>query len=265
MNTAKDIILAPISSSDANAIVKRIHYSGKVVQNSTLHIGVFLGGRLEGAMQFGSPMDKRRMVGLVAGTEWDQMMELNRLAFSDKLPRNSESRALGIAMRLIRTHVPRAKWVLSFADGTQCGDGTIYRASGFVLTGIKRNSSLLRMPNGSVVARKTLDDHHDTSGRYLSAVARDNGAIPLVGYQLRYVYFLDPSWRSRLTVAEVPFSRIAEMGATMYRGERPASAPLVGDSPVQGEDGGANPTRTLHNIPRSKAVLDNGTTDEAHA
>ena len=49
------------------------------------------------------------------------------MAFSDRLPRNSESRALAIAFKMIRKHYPHIEWVISFADGTQCGDGTIYR------------------------------------------------------------------------------------------------------------------------------------------
>ncbi len=143
MATAKDIHVAPISSAAANATVKRLHYSGKVVQNSQLHFGVFLDGRLEGVMSFGPSMDKRKVQGLVAGTGWNGFIELNRMAFSDRLPRNSESRALGVAMRLIRKHYPHIEWVISFADGTQCGDGTIYRASGFALTGIRENATLI--------------------------------------------------------------------------------------------------------------------------
>lgn len=124
--SAKDIHVAPIASQDANALVKRIHYSGKVTQNSQLHFGVFYNGKLEGAMQFGPSMDKRKTKELVKGTLWNNFLELNRMAFSDKLPRNSESRALGVAFRLIRKHYPHIEWIVSFADGTQCGDGTIY-------------------------------------------------------------------------------------------------------------------------------------------
>src|SRR5574343_1116349 len=133
--SAKDIRVAPISAADAAALVRRVHYSGKIVNNSQLHLGVFLGGRLEGAMQFGPSLDKRKIQGLVRDTQWHEFIELNRMAFSEALPRNSESRAISIAMRLLRKHAPQIKWVISFADGTQCGDGTIYRASGFVLTG----------------------------------------------------------------------------------------------------------------------------------
>ena len=61
MPTAKDIILKPIDRKTANILVKKLHYSGKVVQNSSIHIGVFLGGRLEGVMQFGSSLDKSKL------------------------------------------------------------------------------------------------------------------------------------------------------------------------------------------------------------
>ena len=136
MDSAKDIVLKPITAQEANELVRRVHYSGKVVQNSQLHIGVFYNGKLEGAMQFGPSLDKRKIQGLVKDTGWHEFIELNRMAFTDALPRNSESRALSISMKLLRKYAPQVKWVVTFADGTQCGDGTIYRAAGFVLTGI---------------------------------------------------------------------------------------------------------------------------------
>lgn len=157
MATAKDIIVKPIASKAASAVVKRVHYSGKTVNNSQLHFGVYLNGRLEGAMQFGPSLDKRKMLGLVKGTGWNGFLELNRMAFSERLPRNSESRAIAITMKLIRKHYPQIEWVVSFADGTQCGDGTIYRASGFVLTAINKSLNLVRLPSGEVVHKMTLE------------------------------------------------------------------------------------------------------------
>jgi hypothetical protein len=146
--SAKDLIVKPISASDANKIIKALHYSGKVVSNSQLHFGVFLNGKCGGAMQFGPSLDKRKIQGLVSGTLWNEFIELNRMAFADWLPRNGESRCIGYAMRFIKKHYPHIKWVVSFSDGTQCGDGTIYRASGFVLTGIKENTQIWEAPSG---------------------------------------------------------------------------------------------------------------------
>lgn len=266
MASAKDIHVAPISAKDAAALVKRVHYSGKVVQNSQLHLGVFLNGRLEGAMQFGPSLDKRKVQGLVDGTLWNGFLELNRMAFSDRLPRNSESRALGIAMRLIRKAYPHIEWVISFADGAQCGDGTIYRASGFVLTGIRRNTSIWRAPDGSDFSRTSLTDgkskqqqqqalavisrttvtkggHAAKAGGGASMkVYKDAGFEPIPGFQLRYLYFINPAARQRLTVPVLPFSKIAEMGAGMYKGVTRAKD-QASESPS--DLGGETPTRTL--------------------
>lgn len=231
--SAKNLVLRPIPPREAHAFIREHHYSGKSVNNSSTHIGAFWNGHLAGAMQFGPPLDKRKLLGLVSGTSWSQMLELNRLAFSDDLPRNSESRALGVAFRLFRRHAPQLKWVVSFADATQCGDGTIYRASGFILTGIKTSENLARLPSGEVVHKMTLESspttprpelggrsYYDITGgrynfrRYVAAAH----ATVLPGFQLRYIRFLDPAWRERLTVPELPFSSIDEAGARMYRG-----------------------------------------------
>lgn len=243
MGDPKDVVLRPIGRDAANALMRRVHYSGKTVNNSQLHLGAFYQGRLEGVMQFGPPLDKRKVLPLVAATPWNGMLELNRLAFTDALPRNSESRALGVAMRLLRKHAPHVQWVLSFADGTQCGDGTIYRAAGFVLTGIKPNDQLWMLPGGRVLTRVSLTKGKAITGNGAASMAPfiAAGARPLAGYQLRYLYFLDPSARERLTVPVLPFSRISEAGAGMYLGQ-PIPGPASGESDtpaVQAGEGAA--------------------------
>jgi hypothetical protein len=245
--SAKDIVLRPITSAEARKVVEREHYSGKTVQNSQLHIGVFYGGVLEGAMQFGPSLDKRKIAGLVRETGWHQFLELNRMAFSERLPRNSESRALGVAMRLIAKHAPQVKWVVSFADATQCGDGTIYRASGFLLTGIKSNNQVWELPDGKVVSRTTMTKGQHTAGSSGAASMRAVVALggkPIPGYQFRYIRFIDPTWRDRLTVPVVPFDKIPPE-CKMYRGSKMGGGPkgTGGDQPP---DGGASPTPPLH-------------------
>ena len=65
----------------------------------------------------------------------------------------------------------------------------------------------------------------------------------LKGFQLRYVYFLNPEAKKRLTVPILPFSKIDEMGAGMYKGKpKRLTEANSGDQP---ESGGATPTQTL--------------------
>lgn len=173
MGSAKDLIVKVIPSKVAVPFVKAHHYSGKVVNNSNLHFGVFYEGRLHGVMSFGPSLDKPKIQGLVEGTGWNEFIELNRMAFDDVLPRNSESRAIAIAMKLIRKNAPQIKWVISFADGCQCGDGTIYRASGFVLTGYSSGSMwklpdyLAKINDGAVAHRMKVQDKCSVLSRYI--------------------------------------------------------------------------------------------------
>lgn len=218
MGRCKEIIIKVIPSNVANPFVKKHHYSGKVVQNSYLHFGCFLDGDLHGVLSYGPSMDKSHIIGLVEGTGWNEFLELNRMAFDDYLPRNSESYCIGKTLRMIRKQAPQIKWVISFADGTQCGDGTIYRASNFVLTGIKKNTTILEW-DGKIIADKTLNNKNWKEMGISAGVAKKMGAKPLRGFQLRYIYFLDPAYRARLKVPEIPFSKIDEAGAGMYKGE----------------------------------------------
>lgn len=157
MGRAKEIVVKVIPAKIAMPFIKRHHYSGKVVNNSCLHFGAFLDGKLHGVLSYGPSLDKSKIIGLVEGTKWSEFLELNRMAFDDYLPRNSESYVIAKTLRMIKKNAPHVKWVISFADACSCGDGTIYRASNFVLTGIKENRNLCRLPNGEVIHKMTLE------------------------------------------------------------------------------------------------------------
>lgn len=212
MAGVKDIIVKPINATAANAFVKAHHYSGKVVPNSQLHFGCFLNGVLGGVMQFGPSINKQGTINLVKGTEWNGFIELNRMAFSELLPKNSESRCIAVALRLIKKHYPHIKWVISFADGCQCGDGTIYRASGFKLVGIAPNTAIRINPT-------THELVHIIQAHHLKIPSKVfNSWEPIKGNMLKYVYFIDKTKEKDLTVPVLPFSAIKEAGAGMYKG-----------------------------------------------
>jgi len=211
MGTAKDIVLKVIPSNIANTFIKKHHYSGKVVPNSQLHFGAFLNNTLHGVMSFGPSINKKGSINLVKNTKWNEFLELNRLAFDEYLPKNSESRCISIALKLIKQNAPHIKWIISFADATSCGDRTIYRASGFLLVGIAKNTALR-------INYKTGDVMHVIQAYHKKISKEFNSWKPLDGYQLRYIYLLDKS--CELTVPILPYSKIDEIGAGMYKGKK---------------------------------------------
>jgi hypothetical protein len=181
-------------------------------------------------MSYGSPLDKRKVLPMVEGTGWNEMLELNRMAFDDYLPKYSESRCIAISIRLIKKNAPQIKWVLSFADSTQCGDGTIYRASGFKLTSIKVNSQLFKLKTGEKVHKMNFETTRPTPLQKklrtqtgiltgsVSKLMKELKAEPLTGHQLRYIYLIDKT--CKITVPILPFSEIDKQGAGMYKGKK---------------------------------------------
>lgn len=230
MPSAKDIVVKIISKKSADIICKKLHYSGKVDPRSQLHFGVFLKDRCHGVMQFGPSIDKRKMLPLVRDTRWNGFLELNRLAFDEHLPKNSESRALSVAFRMIRKLYPHIEWIVSFADGTQCGDGTIYRASGFYLTQIKENSSMYRFPDGKVHCQLVFTIGSKTSGlkahygmratETFGSFRKRIGAEKIPGFQLRYIKLLGDVDKSRINFDILSYSEIDKKNARMYKGVR---------------------------------------------
>jgi hypothetical protein len=222
MGRAKEIIVKVIPAKIANEFVKKSHYSGKVVPNSTLHFGCFLDGKLHGVLSYGPSINKKGTINLVENTGWNEFIELNRMAFNDYLPKYSESRCIAISIKMIKKNAPQIKWIISFSDGTQCGDGTIYRASGFNLVGVAKNAGICKL-NGQVVhIKKTYDLGLTTSFMKKSDIPKLNKMgyeVELLdGFQLKYIYIIDKT--CKLTVPILPFSKIDELGAGMYKGNK---------------------------------------------
>lgn len=234
MGRAKEIVVKVIPASIATPFIRKHHYSGKVVNNSCLHFGCFLDNELHGVMSYGPSLDKSKILTLVEGTQWNEFLELNRMAFDDVLPRNAESFCIAKSIKLIKKNAPQIKWIISFADGCSCGDGTIYRASNFVLTDIKPNHNIVLLPNGEKIHKMTLESNptsprKELGGKSYSEITGGKndfrkyiqcvGGTVLKGFQLRYMYFIDKAYQSRLKVPILPFSKIDEVGAGMYKGE----------------------------------------------
>jgi len=235
MGRAKEIIVKVIPSKIANEFVKKNHYSGKVVQNSSLHFGCFLDSKLHGVMSYGTPMCKIKVINAVQNTKWNEMLELNRMAFDEYLPKYSESRCISISIKLLKKNAPQIKWILSFADGVSCGDGTIYRASGFNLVQINSNTDMWLLPNGEIISGNTIrqsgytswlapfiskDKFNDIRKGKSSSVHVLNyiNAKKLDGNQLKYIYLIDKT--CKITVPILPFSEIDKQGAGMYKGKK---------------------------------------------
>lgn len=198
--TAKALRLVALRREEADRIFKVWHYSGRGYTKSWLHVGALLDGEIVGALSLGPGIDTRKSLCLVPGTPWDGYLELNRMAFIDDTPPNVESRSLAIVTKTIKRYAPHIEWLVSYADSAQAGYGASYQGAGWLLTQVRKNTTLYRAPDGS-----TLSDVGIRSSSRLRAIYGKSrtsfegaGLTLLDGWQLRYILPLRDGVRERI-------------------------------------------------------------------
>lgn len=119
---------------DIKKFIEDNHYSHSIFGlTGRLFYRVDLQGDLVGAALFGAP------AGVGVAKKYDPhgrgLLELRRFVLDNSLPRNAESRVLGVILRDIRKQGD-CSIVLSYADPSAGHKGTIYKAVGFTFRGV---------------------------------------------------------------------------------------------------------------------------------
>ena len=184
--------------------VFRNHYLGTLPGGTKHCLGVFRQKRLEGAVALGAgPSNGHRVV---QGASKGDCLCLTRLWLNDRIPKNSESRVLGIVARLLRKNT-KVKFLVSYADPAHGHRGTVYQGAGWTYTGLSSAMPLYSVNGGSPEHSRSLSHR---IGSHSIPYLRSHGLdIKVVKQQRkhRYVLFLDQTWRERLIVQPQPYPK----------------------------------------------------------
>ena len=194
----------PVSLTVAKAVVVRNHYLHSLPGGTRLSFGIFLGSRLFGAVTLG--VGPYNLPSLVAGATSDDCLTLTRLWLSDELPKNSESRVLGIVLRSLKRYTP-LKFIVSYADPARGHKGVIYMGSNWLYTGLSEAMPLYDFGDG--VARHSRSLSHAFGTHSVAHFARNGVEVRRVPQcrKHRYLYFLDTSWSPKLRVPILPYPK----------------------------------------------------------
>jgi hypothetical protein len=194
----------PVPASVARQLIQRGHYLHSLPGGTCLAFGVFIGSSLLGAITFG--VGPTNAYSLVKDAKPDDCLTLTRLWLSDQLPRNSESRVLGIVLRNLKHHT-RVKFLVSYADPAQGHLGIIYQAAGWLYTGLSQAMPLYDVGDGKLRHSRSLSHAYGTHS--VQHFTRHGIAVKLAPQSAkhRYVYFLDRNWRYRLRAPQLPYPK----------------------------------------------------------
>ena len=185
-----------IESWLCRTIITAKHYSGRFVNNGYVHLGIFNHRHLIGVMQWGYALNPNNGRRIVIDTGNRDYLELNRLWVHDRMPRNTEFRALSYALKYVKQAYPSVQWVQSFADERYGGAGIIYQACSFDFIGCHETTFYQLDEEWYHEINKTAIKRGGKRGQYL----RDNfhRATTHKFKQYRYIKFLKRAARKRL-------------------------------------------------------------------
>ena len=143
--------IIPISYGIAKAVYAKHHYLADKDFMNIRSYGALYDGVILGSISFGLP-NAKEMKGLFTKDNQSGVFEIVRLAFDDRCPKNSESRLIGISIKLIRK-AEQVKLIISYADTGQGHEGIIYKATGFKDRGLTAKKTDFKFADGRV--RKT--------------------------------------------------------------------------------------------------------------
>ena len=189
------IMVRLIHHLKANELIKKNHYSKTIVNNSIDHFGFYIDGDLLGVLQFGHMLNPAAYKKLIPSTKGiEDYRELNRMFLYDEAPRNSESQAISLCIKVLKKKYG-IKWVQSFAD-ERCGKlGIVYQAANFLFYGHhnsefyeykKRAYHKIRFTKKDRI--KTLENRYNTTIEQIKKEAKKHELR-----QFRYIYFVDRS------------------------------------------------------------------------
>ncbi|MFQ5968651.1 MAG: DNA methyltransferase [Acidimicrobiia bacterium] len=163
-----------------------------------------MGALLQGVLTLG--VGPPLVFRLVDGAGPRDCATLSRFWLSEALPLNSESRVLGVVLRALRRHTS-LKFLVSYADPAMGHRGGIYQATGWLYTGLSEASTLIDLGDG--VARHSRTVGHAFGTHSIRHFEAHDVPVRTVQQEPkhRYVYFIDSSWRERLTAPVLPYPK----------------------------------------------------------
>ena len=199
----KELVVKPISPGVARGLCERHHYLKSYPGGTLFNLGVFAGQALVGVVVIGvGPFNAHRFF---RNAKASQVACLSRFWMDDRCAKNTESRVLGFVLRSLRRWRPDIKALVAYSDPSVGHLGVIYKAAGFAFLGHSDPTPLYRLPDGSLHHPRTLGHRFGTrSLAHFKESGFEVQAVPQVPKNI-YVFFLDPSWRDRLTRSISPY------------------------------------------------------------
>ena len=208
-SVVKALEVRAVEPSAIKPMIEVDHYLHSMPGGVLRSFGVYLQGDLVGAVVFTS--GARQGHRLLDAARPRDVATLSRLYLKDDVPKNAESRVLGVVLKILRRETS-LRLILSYADPAAGHVGTIYQASGWLYLGQTEPNTYVDLGDGRLQHPRSV---YNRFGSNAIGHLRATG-VPArrrqVGGKHRYACVLDPTWRWRLLRASRPYPKAQGRG-----------------------------------------------------
>ncbi len=202
MKGLEDLKIAPVANGVAKKFIAEHHYAVISPPITKLFLSLFSGGEPVGVALWGyGTRPKHTIKKIFPSLDVEDYLELNRLCVLDSMPRNTESRFLGMMADYIKERLPRVTVLYSWADGLRGKPGYVYQAANWLYGG-HIWSEFYMTGDGEVVHPRFLVTRYGTRK---ASFTRALGLKRIRGYQFRYCRFLCSHGERKALLRESPF------------------------------------------------------------
>jgi hypothetical protein len=214
----------------AKYAVEHWHYSRRMPKSKLNTVGVWEDGNFIGAVIFGYGATPN--IYKPYNLTQQDVCELVRVALTNHI--NQVSRIAAIALKMLKKKNPQLRLIVSYADKDMNHDGGIYKAGGWIYTGLmndgNRSAFIIK---GEKVHPRTIGSAGGVQSLSWVRANMDAGATEFVTQgKHKYLFPLDSAMRQQIEPLRKPYPK-------RDRGETD-NAPQSNE-----ETGGASPTRSL--------------------
>lgn len=200
----KQLLVKPVAPSEIEELVVREHYLHNMPATASATFAVYWKNKLAGAAVFTA--GPRNGYSILSASKPQDVATLARFYLLDVLPKNSESRVLGVILRHLRK-TRQWKFLLSYADPSAGHIGTIYQATSWMYLGMTKPNAYITLGNNKLYHPRTVYGMIGTNSvKHLQELG-----IPSTRRYLpekhRYGYPLDSAWKWRIRILPQSFPK----------------------------------------------------------
>nr|BAR25487.1 gp178 [uncultured Mediterranean phage uvMED]BAR25537.1 gp178 [uncultured Mediterranean phage uvMED] len=156
--SVKEFEIKQITIQEASTIIEEWHYSKSTNGlRVSFCFGLFYKNTLIGAMIYGHL--GMANVWKKYAKKYEDVIELRRLACIDATPKNTESYFIGATLRWLKKNTS-IKVIVSYADTFHNHEGTIYKASNFIYSGLTSKGRLIQDETGKTYHDKSIRTYY---------------------------------------------------------------------------------------------------------